>query len=316
MSRRHISRVAALLAGLPAIAALVLLVGVGPAAATSCSGGLTPDFLLTQSITTGAGTAAYDLTVTNDGNCGATDVEVVVQLPSGSTFTGYNGVQRSWSCAADASMPNQVDCFLQSQLDQKSTQSSGASGSAEVVVNASAVSSGNQSNPPDVTDYAYVTDDLQTGLPGISGVSGPYDADDAVWGGAINPKTGGKVSTGITTFEPNQNNTVNVPSGVPGTVGLTEKVASSNCDPTAPPPVVATCLADIQLNAIVMQVFSSTAPPPPAYDEGAGIFAMSSCKGQTATPPCVYSIKGFSLNTNNPYYLITIRDSSGTLIWH
>jgi uncharacterized repeat protein (TIGR01451 family) len=313
MPRPHLSRGVTAASVLSLLATFFLLAGTQSAQATSCSGVLAPALSLTQSVATSAGTVSYDLTVTNTGTCGATDVAVVVQLPAASTYLGFQGVQRSWSCVLD-STTNTVSCPLQSQLDQRSTQSSGASGTARVVVNATAAAGGNKSNPPNVTESAYVTD-----APQLS--AGPLDGDDIVWGASINPKTGGTVTLDFTpTIEPTISHTVTVPAGAAGVLGLTEH----SPDPSCVPGVVSVCNSDLQLNApavsngyttIVMKFLGATPPPPAAYDEGAGVQPMLACKGKTATPPCVYSVKGYNLTSANPYYLVTIHDSGGTHMW-
>jgi uncharacterized repeat protein (TIGR01451 family) len=313
MTRAHTSRGAAVAAVVALLATFFLMLGTDTARATNCSAGLNPALSLTQAVTTGTGTASYDLTVTNTGTCGATNVQVVVQLPAGSTYLGFRGVQRSWSCLLDATT-NQVTCALQSQLDQRSTQSSGASGTAEVVVNATGSTSGNKSNPPNVTESAFVTDAPQLD-------PGPLDGDDIVWGAAINPKTGGTITLDFTPkVEPNISHTVTVPSGTAAAVGLSEHAPDATCVIG----LVPSCQSDLFLNAphlsngystIVMKFLGATQPPPPAYDEGSGVQLMLACKGQTATPPCVYSIKGFNLTSPGAYYLVTIRDSGGTHMW-
>jgi uncharacterized repeat protein (TIGR01451 family) len=314
MARAHVSRGAAIASVLTLLATFFLLLGTQTARATNCSSGLAPALALTQTVTNGVGSVSYDLTVTNTGTCGATDVAVVVQLPAGATYLGFSGVQRSWSCALDATT-NRVTCVLQSQLDQRSTQSSGASGTAEVVVNATGSTTGNKNNPPNVTESAFVTDAPQ--MP-----AGPVDGDDIVWGAGINPKTGGTITIDVTpNIEPNISHTVTVPSGTSGVVGLSEHAL----DPSCVTGVVPSCNSDLLVNAptigngystIVMKFLGTTQPPPPAYDEGAGVQLMLACKGQTATPPCVYSIRGFNLNSPTAaYYLVTIRDSGGTHMW-
>jgi hypothetical protein len=310
---------------LAAIAALVMGttfgVGSAPAGAVSCSGSSSPpvpQLSLAQTVVpaaTSGGNVGYQETVTNTGSCGATGVEVDVTLPAAAGYAGFASGNRSWSCPASADATNTVACLLTSQLDQRSTGSTtGNSGTATVTVYATQVSGGNKSQPPDVGEFAQLSDNGQQAL----------FLNTRVWGGSINAKTGGTVSiTQIETTINGETVTVTVPSGAGGAVNLLQRLADTGC-PSGYNSVTGGCTADLGLsaphvsngfNTIEFDIVGPSTLPNPLYDEedGNGPQAMQKCKGQTAFPPCWYSIKETS--TAPPTWVVIVHDSGGTKLF-
>lgn len=318
MIRRRANRSAALLAVTTVLTSLVLWATDGPAGAVNCTSGQEPFLALAQTVTTSNGNASYDLVVTNTGDCGATNIVVTVRLPVGSTFLGFTSKVRSWSCTATnvATPPQTVTCPLQSQLDQRSTNGGPPSGTAEVVVTATAVSGGNKNAPPDTTEFAQLTDAPQ-----------PFNGNAnslVAWAGVINPKTGGNLHIdNSTTLIPGENALVNIPAGVGAVVNLSQLAPGATGACSAYPHG---CNADLSLNApVVAKGFSTitltvdgaspvgqcltTGTCPPLFDEGTGPQLLLKCKGQNASPPCEDSLT-FNSTTNT--WTLVIHDAGGT----
>lgn len=311
MTAHRITRRGSLLATAGLIGSLILGVGVRTASASACTSGQTPELSLVQTVipaTTTGGSVGFQENVTNTGMCGATDVTVTIRLGSTFTYTGFTNTNRSWTCpAVPATSP--FVCTLNAQLDQTSSGgTNGNSGQAGFILYASQSSGGTKNQPPpDVSVYVALSDGAQPAV---------IDTPPS-WSGSINPKTGGRVSIGQESQIAGETVDVTVPAGVGGTVGLLQNVVDSS-------PVnggiahLSVNLPTISngYNTIVFTILGAGAPPPPQYDEDdTGQKPLAACKGKTANPPCLYSMKGYNLTSSNPYWLITIRDSHGTKYW-